>query len=53
MTGREELLKFDVKDLNYLVRYFKEHVNFIKHASQNDKDIKSFRKDYIVRFLIA
>lgn len=46
----ENLSNLNAKDLNYLARYFKEHVRFINLASKNDKAIARYRKKYITRF---
>lgn len=45
----ENISNLEVKDLNYLSRYFKEHVRFINKISDNNIFLK-FRKPYIVRF---
>lgn len=46
----ENLSNLNTKDLNYLTRYFKEHVRFINMASNEDRELKDFRKTYIKRF---
>lgn len=46
----ENLSNLNTKDLNYLTRYFKEHVQFINSISKEDIDLKEFRKPYISRF---
>lgn len=46
----ENLSNLDVKGLNYLSRYFKEHVRFINMASRANRELMGVRKTYITRF---
>ena len=48
--GDENLSNLNVKDLNYLTRYFKEHIQFINLASKDDQSLRTARKKYINRF---
>lgn len=46
----DNLSNLESKGLDYLIRYFKEHVRFINHASKENIDVKEIRKNYIRRF---
>ncbi len=44
------LSNLEAKGLNYLIRYFKEHVRFIDSITATDPTLLEFRKTYITRF---
>lgn len=46
----ENLSNLDGKDLNYLIRYFKEHLRFINMVSKKESNFENLRNVYITRF---